>query len=297
MRLSTSTNLMDRFQKAQGAVSMQECLERCFQAGYRVMDMNFHDMSNPGMPMSGDGWRDWLSRIRELAASLGLEFSQAHAYFYHFCNPRIADREWREELITRSFVGAGTLGIPWMVMHASTWKETGFSFRISREKNLEQFKRWLELAHRYQVGIAIENLYDPLDTFSRTYSSAPEELIDLVDSLDDELVGICWDFGHGNLSATDQNESLRLVGSRLKALHVNDNDKLKDRHLLPFYGEIDWPPLMRTLREIGYQNDLTFECTPFLVGCRRPCVRRQLEHTVEVGEYLIRLVQGEDESL
>ena len=154
MRLSTSTNIMDRYQKVQGAVSMECCLSSCAAAGYRVMDMNFHDMSNPGMPMSLDSWQDWTEHIKEYACSLDIEFSQSHSYFYHFCSPRITDRDWREELIRRSFIGSSVLGIPWMVMHTSTYKENGYSYHRSKEMNLEQFKRWLELAHRYNVGIA-----------------------------------------------------------------------------------------------------------------------------------------------
>jgi len=34
MRLSTSTNIMDRYQKVQGAVSMECCLSSCAAAGY-----------------------------------------------------------------------------------------------------------------------------------------------------------------------------------------------------------------------------------------------------------------------
>ena len=291
MRLSTSTNIMDRYQKIQGAVSMECCLSSCAAAGYRVMDMNFHDMSNPGMPMSLDSWQDWTEHIKEYACSLDIEFSQSHSYFYHFCSPRITDRDWREELIRRSFIGSSVLGIPWMVMHTSTYKENGYSYHRSKEMNLEQFKHWLELAHRYNVGIAIENLYDPIDVFYRTYSCAPEELIELVDELNDPLVGICWDTGHGNLCANDQNESLKAVGKRLKAVHINDNDKLKDRHLLPFYGCIEWDEIMKTLKEIDYKGDFTFEITPFLDRVPTAARQKGLEHTVEVGNYLLGLIE------
>ena len=48
---------------------------------------------------------------------------------------------------------------------------------------------------------------------------------------------------------------------------------------------------MKTLKEIDYQGDFTFEITPFLD--RVPPVIRQkaLEHTVEVGNYLISLAK------
>lgn len=291
MRLSTSTNIMDRYHKVQGAVSMEQCLSSCAAAGYRVMDMNFHDMSNPGMPMTANNWEEWVHHISDYAKDLGLVFSQSHSYFYHFCSPRITDREWREELIKRSFAGSSILEVPWMVMHASTYKEQGYSYHKSKAMNLEQFKKWLELAHKYNVGIAIENLYDPLDVFNRTYSCAPEELIELVDELNDPMVGICWDFGHGNLCANDQNESLRLVGKRLKAVHVDDNNKLKDQHLLPFYGVVNWEEIMKTLKEIDYAGDFTFEVTPFFDSVPVAARQKGLEHSVEIGNYLIGLTK------
>lgn len=291
MRLSTSTNIMDRYEKVQGAVSMDECLCSCAKAGYAVIDMNFHDMSNPDMPLSLDTWESWVDHVAKYGKELGLEFSQSHSHFYHFLSQRVTDKDWHEELIRRSFIGSSKLNIPWMVMHTATYKEHGYSFRKSKECNLEKFKRWLELAYQYNVGIAIENLYDPLDVFNRTFSSAPEELIELVDELNDEKVGICWDTGHANLNFHDQCDGLRMVGHRLVATHINDNDKVKDRHLLPYYGVIEWEPIVKTLKEIEYKGDFTFEITPFLDRVPPAARQKALEHTVEVGKYLISLAK------
>src|SRR5690554_277718 len=128
MRLSTSTNIMDRYNKVQSHVSMEDCIRRCAKAGYRVLDMNFHDMSNPGMPMTKDNWEEWTEGIRELADSLGLVFSQSHSYFYNFCNPNISGIEDREELVMRSLKGSSILGIDWVVMHAGTYRQEGYSY-------------------------------------------------------------------------------------------------------------------------------------------------------------------------
>lgn len=289
MRLSTSTSIMDRYQKRQGAVSMEDCLRQCHAAGYRVMDMNCHDMSNPGMPLALDDWETWACRIRDLAESLGMIFSQSHAHFYHFLNRNIEHREFHDELMRRSIVVSSILGVKWMTVHAATEADTrGYSHRLSKIGNLNYFPKYMELAKKMNVGIAIENMFDPTP-LQRTYTAAVEDLLDLTDSFHDPLVQVCWDLGHGNLVGFDQCEALHTVGDRLKSLHVADNHGVKDEHLLPFYGGIDWFKVMKTLRDINYQGDFTYEITPFLDAV--PCEVRQsaLAHTVEVGNYLLSL--------
>ena len=291
MRLSTSTSIMDRYQKAQGAVSMRDCILRCHKAGYRVLDMNCHDMSNPGMPLAQDDWEDWTREIHDLAQELGIEFSQSHAHFYNFLNPRIENGDWHDEMIRRSIIASGILGVKWMTMHASTETDTlGYSARRSKAGNMAYFPEYFDLAFQNNVGVVLENMYDAKPT-QRTFTAAPDDLIDLVDSFQDERVQICWDFGHGNLVGIDQRVSLRQVGKRLKSTHIADNHGVRDEHLLPFYGDMDWESLMHTLVEIGYTGDFTYEITPFLD--RVPVNARDgaLKHTVEVGECLLNMAK------
>ena len=291
MRLSTSTNIMDRYEKIQGVVSMEECIRRCHAAGYRVLDMNCHDMSNPGMPLAADDWEAWAHRIAELAGALGVEFSQSHAHFYNFLNPRIGDVQWHNELIRRSIIVSGILRVKWMTVHAATETDSlGYSHTRSKAGNLAFFPQYFELAFRCGVGVG-SNMFSIATPTQRTFTAAPDDLIDLVDSFQDGRVQICWDFGHANLTGFDQCTALRQVGKRLKSTHIADNHGVRDEHLLPFYGAIDWPPILRTLKEIGYAGDFTYEITPFLDRVPPALRDTALRHTVEVGEYLMELAK------
>lgn len=293
MRLSTSTNIMDRYQRVQGVVSMEACIRACHEAGYRVLDMNFCDMSNPGMPLALDDWQRWTEDVASLAASLDIVFSQSHAHFYNFLNPQLENLDYHEEMLRRSIVASSMLGVPWITMHAGTDATSGgYSDSRSLAGNIAYLTPYVEMAQRHNVGVTLENMFDPTPS-KRTFTASTENLLALVDAFDPAAVGVCWDFGHANLVGMDQVASLRAVsGARLKAVHVADNHGVRDDHLLPFYGTMDWPPLVAVLKEIGYTGDFTYEITPFLDGV--PPVLRQtaLRHTVEVGEYLIGL--GDD---
>jgi sugar phosphate isomerase/epimerase len=88
----------------------------------------------------------------------------------------------------------------------------------------------------------------------------PEELIALHDSYNCEHVKLCWDFGHGNTAVPERHpEAIRMLGSRLKCTHIDDNHGGKDEHLLPFLGTVPWEKVMPVLKEIGYTGTLNLE--------------------------------------
>ena len=57
----------------------------------------------------------------------------------------------------------------------------------------------------------------------------------------------------------NQCESIRLLGSTLKATHIADNRGVVDDYLLPFSGIIDWYTLVDALKEIEYTGAFSFE--------------------------------------
>ena len=50
----------------------------------------------------------------------------------------------------------------------------------------------------------------------------------------------------------------------LKALHVQDNDYIADRHIIPYTGDLNWEAIMTSLKNAGYEGDLTFEIIKYL---------------------------------
>lgn len=285
MRLSTSINLMDAVEGRFGEISAEECLRRCRQAGFRVMDFNFYDQERPGMPMNFDNWQSWLYDIRKFADQLGIEFSQTHPNFFSVLDQEDPDYAWNQEKVRRGIIGSGILGAKWAVFHIGTiYGEDGLpDDERSLTANVEYLKPLMELAREHKTGLAFENL--GADSFARK----PENLIRLVEELNHEAAGICWDFGHANMMKLNQTESLRMIGKRLKATHVADNHGVMDEHLPPFFGNIDWKEMVRVLREIEYEGDFTYEIqniTRNLPDAHRDTLIR---YFVELGEYVLTL--------
>ena len=117
----------------------------------------------------------------------------------------------------------------------------------------------VEFGAKHNVELLVENM----PNFC-TYPITAEALCGAADKLG---IGVCWDFGHPNVNKyhlpNDQRDELRMVGSRLKALHVNDNAGGRpDEHLPPYMGSVDWDTHVPVLKEIGYDGDFNYEVLP-----------------------------------
>ena len=70
------------------------------------------------------------------------------------------------------------------------------------------------------------------------------------------------------------------------------HDTGKDEHLLPFYGGIDWFRVMKTLRDINYQGDFTYEADNFLVRFDKEALPYAVRFMADLGRTLIAKVDA-----
>lgn len=309
MKLSiTTSSYLKRLDGSR--VSTAECVALIEEAGFDTVDIFFGDATSGKTELCGADWLDWAKRLREDMDKRGITATQAHAPFYNTLSPEIQDREYKEEMIRRSIIASDILGVKWIVIHPGT-NYLDNDLELNIQGNEAFFTPFIELAAQQPngIGIAIENLFDTHHLANgvtgsteksdrrvndyivtqRRFGSAVSELLLLLEVLQKNFknVGICWDFGHGNLSSSDHVKVLKRLGSNLKAVHVNDNLGIYDDHLLPFLGTVPWFDVMRTLKEIGYQGDFTFEA--HLVTKRMPdeLVRETLKYSYQIGTYLM----------
>jgi sugar phosphate isomerase/epimerase len=63
-------------------------------------------------------------------------------------------------------------------------------------------------------------------------------------------VGVCLDLGHANITVGTA-DAIRTLGDHIATVHVHDNHGLKDEHLWPGGGTIDWPATVKALQALG----------------------------------------------
>ncbi len=289
MRLSTSTCIF--FNRPDGSkIPITQCIRECRNAGFEVMDMNFHDASVFKTDFVGDNWERYIDEIGQTANIVGVEFSQGHSHFYNFTEDK-AENEYLETLVRRGIIASQRLGIPYLVIHAATDFSSLYGYKDSKRKNVEYFSHLLEFAGNHCVNLAIENLWELNVSPRRRYTSNTEELLDLVESLDFDNVSICWDVEHSKLMEQDLKENLKLVESYLSCTHISDYVTKTFDHILPFSGISDWDLVIDAFASIIYEGDFTLEVHRPTLLTPLALVPPLLRYSHEVGTYLVNEIQ------
>lgn len=170
----------------------------------------------------------------------------------------------------------GKYNIPIAVMHATIGSPTDFPLEPS-EIGLYNFNKILEEAKKNNVKIALENL----DCFSIKH------LYYLLDNIEDENLGFCYDVGHHHLYNPEV-DLLKMYGNRLLAVYLHDNlmdwhmgyDYTRDLHLLPFDGKINFDEVCKKLNKINYNGVVMLELH------KKACGKPQLYKNIDNLKYL-----------
>lgn len=68
---------------------------------------------------------------------------------------------------------------------------------------------------------------------------------------------ICFDTNHCLQEKPE--DFILALGQRIATLHVSDYDFIKERHLMPLQGKIDWMKVIGALEKVGYQGVFNYE--------------------------------------
>lgn len=228
---------------------------------------------------------------------LGLKASQMHAPY-----PVWVDLRWEQNdyvmknVIPKSLEIAKIMGIPWVVVHPMKMQNIYGKDEEIRQ-NIEYFKMLVPLLKEYGVGVCVEDLYEGVGgRIVEGPCADVKEAIYYIDTLNDyageELFGFCLDTGHLQLTKQDPVPYILGIGSRLKALHLHENDGAYDVHQMPFtYGYeegdgLNWKGIAHALSSVGFDGTLSFETYPCVNAFPKEVLPTALKTLHAIGEYI-----------
>ena len=269
MKVSILTGIVKRSVDFPGLRDMREVVTILHDCGYDTLDIGFTEQTFPDFILRGDDWQQKIDDLANTAAKLGVTFAQSHLPFIKKASTDL-DPNWSkpgfpeyfEECMRRAYVASAMLGVPYGTTHPLTYLDAVGSPDLALERNRAYYEPFVEFGIKHNVGTAFENMRpeSPQWPFPGRYCQNYDQLIELVDSFGDPMVGICWDSGHANQAGHDQGRAIRAMGGRLKNLHLNDNHyNCRDEHLLPYMGTVDWESVMSALVDIDYKGVLNYE--------------------------------------
>jgi len=257
--------ICDYYYDPDGLLTPAERYRLFGEAGFSCIDFNTAPVSVPLYTEPEAEMERLIAGMRREIEDAGLSVHQVHGPWTW---PPTKDqfpelRPQRAEEMKRSMRMAKHLGCRNWVVHPIM----PFGVKDIPEGNAEatwelntEFMGWLlDYAKQIDVTICLENM--PHRNFSM---AKPEKVLEFARLMDDPHFAVCLDFGHvatqEGLQVADQ---IRLLGDKLQAVHIHDNNGLKDQHAWPGQGVVDWEEAAKALKEINYQGVFSLETAPF----------------------------------
>ena len=260
MKLATTTGDFYGYTKCQKA-----SLRHIREAGFRYADYSFGCDLGGRTGVYSENWRAYFDEIAEEADKLGIRLIQGHS---PMGRPLAEDNAAFIEDTIRCVDACGAWGIPNLVVHS------GYTPGLTKEEtfreNGEFFKPILERAEKYGVNILVENFNKMCVDGLYWIDNAPD-LLAMIEHVNHPLFHAVWDVGHANMQEMPQDEALRMLGSHIRALHIQDNMGGSDSHLTQFLGTLNLDAVMNGLFDIGYGGYFTFE----VGGVYTPAAKRR----------------------
>jgi sugar phosphate isomerase/epimerase len=167
------------------------------------------------------------------------EMGRAGAPAVNVLHPEKARRIEAMDEIKRALESAELIPFSNLVLHLGEredgWSQRSIEYAITALEHLGAF------AHPLGVRLLVENLTSEPTT--------PEHLITILDLGHLTSVGICLDLGHAHITV-GISEAIATLGNRIATVHVHDNHAVKDEHLWPGDGTIDWPAAVTALKAL-----------------------------------------------
>lgn len=147
-------------------------------------------------------------------------------------------------------VGARIVGGPMYTAVGRTWRLSADERRTLLRDYAENMKPVADAAGEAGVILAVE----ALNRYETSFINTTEQLLEAIDPLPEESVGLLFDTYHANIEEKNPAEALRASAPRLRAMQVCANDRGT-----PGEDHIDWSAYGDVLRDINYQGAMSIE--------------------------------------
>ncbi len=158
--------------------------------------------------------------------------------------------------------------------------------------NFDFYTSLIPLLRKNGVVCCLENMFTQDWKTKKIYTACCSDMNEVTYYVDafnriagEELFGFCLDVGHLLVLGMDGKNCMEKLGSRIKALHIHDNDGADDSHLSPYHGVNDWERFLKGLIAIDYCGNLNFENSGALKQVPPALLPSVLRYTADVGKY------------
>ncbi|MCM8804376.1 MAG: sugar phosphate isomerase/epimerase [Candidatus Omnitrophica bacterium] len=245
------------------SIKFEDGLKIIKDAGFEGIEMN---TSEEGGILNLNCKESEAKKVAEIIRKNGLEISSllvGQFWKYPLSSLDKEKRKKGEELLEKGIKIANYIGtdailvVPGVVSPLAGDGEI-VSYDIAYKNSQESIKKYLELAEKFKVYICVENVWNK-------FLLSPLEMKNYVEEFKSEYVKVYFDVG--NILIIGFPEMwIRILGKLIKRIHLKDF-KLSIGNINGFCdlleGDVNWPEVIKALKEINYDSYLTAEVSPY----------------------------------
>ncbi len=156
----------------------------------------------------------------------------------------------------RSMEAAAKIGASSWIFHPGL--RTGVTYYypgVEWHKTIQSIREIYRKADELGITALLENGTEPVPFVLKKVEDFERLLSELGGDVDLKLA---FDVGHANLNGQIQ-DFIRAFPGLIEHVHVHDNDGKSDLHLGLGKGTVNWPEVIRALKESGYNGPLVVE--------------------------------------
>ncbi len=237
---------------------LEQVFEHSRAAGFEAVELNLYPAGSVGLTMETTAAE--AEAVGKLAERYGLKLRSLSTGMLWGAPLSSKDESVRAEgrrIVAKQLELAGLLGIDTvLVVPGVVNAETSYDDCYRRSQ--EEIRKLIPVAEKHRVHIGIENVWNK-------FLLSPLEMARYIDEFESPYVGAYFDVGNV-LQFGYPEQWIRILNKRIRKVHVKDFS-VNVGNITGFVpllaGDVNWSEVRAALAEVGYDDVLTAELSPY----------------------------------
>ncbi|MBQ8683435.1 MAG: sugar phosphate isomerase/epimerase [Clostridia bacterium] len=239
-----------------GDMPIRECFRLAKETGFDGVELTL----DPTGELTLETTDEQALAIKAAAAEEGIELyslASGYGWIHPVSDNDPAVREKAEQVVRRQLELAALLGCDTILLVPAVVTEE-VAYDVAYQRAMETVKRLAAYAEEKGVVIALENVWNK-------FLLSPMEMARFIDEIGSPYVKAYFDVGNVVVNGYPE-QWIRILGDRIAKVHFKDYR----RDVGNIYGftelltgDVDYKAVMQAFRDVGYDNWVTGELTPY----------------------------------
>ncbi len=273
------------------------------ETGFEAVDLAFPGIKweevtggirNP-FYFDGHSFNEFVDEVKAASEKYGVAIGQTHAPAPTVVPQNPVSTANMRESIAMAIEATAKLSCSHIIIHPcfdGSSRYPKFTRDEEYKENIDYYTSIIPLLKKAGVTCCLENMWAQDWATKKIYASCCADMRDAVDYIDklnaaagEKRFAFCLDIGHLLLASKDVCDAIEILGDRLEALHVHDNNGTEDTHTNPYFGFTNWARFIKGLRAVGYRGNINFENDGYNQKFDDALLPAAMRFTAEMGKY------------